>query len=476
MHIINNIKSSIAETIESVGRQKQESMRKKEIPGHFTRPSEKSFVILNPKTKPSSEITPLEIENSWHNEIHLPQDELMLRNFFEIIAEPMIVVDNNLSVRMLNKAAMEYYKIKDREKIIGQICHKALRGREEPCAECEVLHSIKTGKPRIFERAGLFDQERIETLTVHTIKGKNENITGAILHLRDVTEQKIFEKHLIQSEKLATLGVLVSSIAHEINNPNNFISFNAPILREYFEELMPIVDAYADENPDFELFHMSYPEFREDLFKLLDNIQHGSARINSVVSHLKEFSWRKDKHELKWINLKSVIEKSLAMCEVKMRKTVKSFVKNVPFELQDIYSDPYALEQIIINLLVNAAQASDKEDSIVELSVEVGNSWPEKTIIKVSDNGRGMDSKTLERLFIPFFTSKNRSEGTGLGLYITNTLIESLGGRIEVKSEAGVGSVFRVILPDRERRKIKRETGVAEMNDKRRIRPIWTTA
>ena len=131
MHIINNIKSSIAETIESVGRQKQESMRKKEIQGHFTRPSDKSVVILNPKTKPSSEITPLEIENSWHNEIHLPQDELMLRNFFEIIAEPMIVVDNNLSVRMLNKAAMEYYKIKDREKIIGQICLKIQNNRNK---------------------------------------------------------------------------------------------------------------------------------------------------------------------------------------------------------------------------------------------------------------------------------------------------------------------------------------------------------
>jgi len=332
-----------------------------------------------------------------------------------------------------------------------------MRSGSEPCEGCEVPRAISSGKRKMFERRGFMDPERMENVAVFPIKGKSGNGADAILHIRDITEKKLLEKQIIQSEKLASLGILVSSIAHEINNPNSFITFNAPILKEYLGELMPIVDTYAEGRPDLELFHMPYPEFRKDIFRLLDNIEHGSTRIASVVANLREFSRGKDMSEEKWMDLKSVIEKALAMSEIKIRKTVKSFVKEIPGDLPNIYSDPHALEQVLINLLLNAVQASDKKDSRVELSVAAGNSWLDKTIIKVSDNGCGIDDKTQDHIFDPFFTSKARSDGTGLGLYVTHNLVSSLRGRIEVQSEPGEGSVFRVILPDKERRKEKRE-------------------
>jgi signal transduction histidine kinase len=244
--------------------------------------------------------------------------------------------------------------------------------------------------------------------------------------------------------------VLVTSIAHEINNPNNFISFNVPILRDYIQAMIPIIDEYAAGKSDLELCNMTYAEFRKDINKLLDNIEHGSGRINSVVSNLREFSLDKDKKPQKRINIQEVIERVMAICKNKIKKTVKSFDKNIPENMPQIYTDPYALEQVLINLLVNAAQAADKEDSRVKLEVSVGNGEHDHTIITVSDNGCGMDEQIRLKIFDPFFTTKSPAEGTGLGLYICHNLIADLGGQIEVESEPGQGSTFKVVLPHKE--------------------------
>jgi len=114
------------------------------------------------------------------------------------------------------------------------------------------------------------------------------------------------------------------------------------------------------------------------------------------------------------------------------------------------------VEQILTNLLNNAVQAFDKENSWVKLNVTQGDSWKEHVIIEFSDNGCGMDQETLTKIFNPFFTSKAPGNGTGLGLYICQDLVEDLDGRIEVQSEPGRGSVFKVVLPDIERRLAKR--------------------
>lgn len=102
------------------------------------------------------------------------------------------------------------------------------------------------------------------------------------------------ERELIQSEKLASLGLLISGIVHEIKNPNNFISFNMPILRDYIRDILPVLDDHAARDPGYEVQGMPYADFRVDILKLIENVEHGSARINTTVAKLKEFSRRKD--------------------------------------------------------------------------------------------------------------------------------------------------------------------------------------
>ncbi|UCF90183.1 MAG: PAS domain S-box protein [Desulfobacterales bacterium] len=389
-------------------------------------------------------------------EEQLRQSTAMLQAVFDGISEPLILLGRDMGAKMINRAAAEYYGIPHPEDAIGKRCCRVLEESAASCRECEIPSAILSGQNITLERQGRMDPSRLEEVVIYPVGETNGGNRDAIVRISDITEAKLFEKQLIQSEKMASLGILVSSIAHEINNPNSFISFNIPILKEYLEELIPLVDRYAEHHPDFELFNMPYAEFREDIFKLLNNISHGSKRINACVSNLREFSQAKDKGHEDWVDPRIVIERVLAICHVVIRKTVKSLIQNIPPNMPLIYTDSNALEQILLNLLVNAAQAADKPDSRVELSVSIGQTWREHLIVEVRDNGCGMDAKTQRKIFDPFFTTKSIGEGTGLGLYVCYNLVESLRGRIEVESEPGEGSTFRVILPDKERRQRNR--------------------
>ena len=136
---------------------------------------------------------------------------------------------------------------------------------------------------------------------------------------------------------------------------------------------------------------MPYPEFRKDVFKVLDTIEHASNRITETSSGLKDFVRTTSARKKIWIEVKEVIKRAVAICRGELRKTVKSFEVNVADNLSPIFIDPAAIEQILVNLLINAAQAVDREDSRVMLNVEQGNTRQDRLIMEVSDNGCGMD-------------------------------------------------------------------------------------
>jgi len=389
------------------------------------------------------------VEEQMRTEQQIRKSKTLLQSVFDGISDPLIMLDENSTIMMLNKAAVDYFGT-DFKKTIGNVCSDVLPSNPAYCEFCNIPSLVLKGHPVSFERKGLVNPARLEQVVIYPLHEEQNMVQSAIIRISDITEAKLMERQLMQSEKLASLGLLVSGIAHEINNPNNFIAFNIPILRDYLSEMTPIMDAYADNHPDYELSGMRYEEFRSDLFKLVGNMEHGSKRINATVTTLKEFSRRKDGLEKQQVNLKTVIEKGVAICQSQIKKVVQEFDVNIPQNLPDIYSDPDVLEQVIINLLINAAQAADKEESWVRLNVSESDNRQEQVVIEISDNGSGMDEATKEKIFDPFFTTKDPGEGTGLGLYICHSRVEAMGGRIEVDSEKRVGSTFRVILMNEE--------------------------
>jgi len=389
-----------------------------------------------------------EIEKRIRTEESLQKTRNMLQTVFDGITDPLIMLDADMAVKILNDAALNYYGKPEPDVIVDECCFKVLKGETMPCKGCEIPLAVLNGEARIFERKGFVDSNRIEQVDIYPVKIIEDERAGAIIRISDITETKLVQRQLIQSEKLASLGLLISGIAHEINNPSNFITLNIPVMRDYMNAVMPIVNDYVKDHQDFELFGMSYGEFHEDIFRLLDNIEYGASRITSIVSDLMEFARMEDTKKQVWVDIKSIIEKSIGICESQIKKRIKYLNISIQEDLPKFFTNSKAIEQVLINLLVNASQAADKEDSRVKLDVSMDKTSQNNLIIEVDDNGCGMDEKTRNRLFDPFFTTKSPAEGTGLGLYISNNLIEALGGRIEVESEPGKGSMFRVILPN----------------------------
>lgn len=261
---------------------------------------------------------------------------------------------------------------------------------------------------------------------------------------RDITNLKALQRQVLHNEKLASLGVMVSGVAHEINNPNNFITFNLPILADYLNAIMPLVDRQQDATESV-WFGMAYDEFRADVFKLLENLQEGSRRINRIVDDLRTFARQKDRLRVQPIDLVEVVDKAVDLCRGKVQSWTRLEVTRQLPRLQ-VHADADIIHQVLVNLIINAAQACDKRDSWVRLKVYL-DSLRNTANIEVKDNGCGMPRRVLNRIFDPFFTTKEPGKGTGLGLSLSHNLLQSIGGQIDVRSEEGVGTAFTVALP-----------------------------
>ena len=370
----------------------------------------------------------------------------LLQTVFNGISDPLILLDHAMNVKMINTAASRYYRI-GQPFAVDQPCHIALMQGAERCAECDIPRRIAENSNLTFERPGLFDPDRVEQVIIYRSAALSDRSESIIVKIADVTEVKALERQIRQRERLAYLGLLISGVAHEINNPNTFISF-LPILRDYLHELIPIIDEYANGRADFEIANMTYDDFRQDLFRLIENITHGSGRIDSIVSQLKAFSHIQGRQKLAEISVGTVLERVITLADAQIKRMVKRFDKAIPAQLPVIVTDSHAIEQIVLNLLINACQAADKTDSWVSVKAGLPASPPYALAIEVGDNGCGMEAETLRHIFDPLFTTKGPDTGTGLGLYVCHNLAEGIGAAIDVKSDPGAGSTFTLLLPD----------------------------
>ncbi len=384
-------------------------------------------------------------------EIMLQQSRNTLRSVFDSISDPLILVDRHLNIRMANRSTIDSFNLSDYFEVLGQPLFKLVEG----CYDQRMLQSMRSAVAN-FEKLS-FDAScpkrpgTYKKTVIYPVQEEHRNLGSAIIRITDITKEKNLEKEMLQSEKLATLGLLVSSIAHELNNPNNFIIFNTPILKDYIKAILPLLEEQAVRYPHSEIMGMSYLDLHEDIVKLVDNIEHGAQRVNATISKLTGFARKRGGSDKKPVEPGEAIEKAVAICRGEIRKTVKEFEVHVEENLPTIMADAEAIEQVIINLLINASQASDKKDSWIRLTAFREKENGKHLNIEVADNGCGMDENTRNRLFVPFFTTKKDGMGTGIGLYIVESLVQEMGGEITVQSEPGTGSTFRISIPIRQK-------------------------
>jgi PAS domain S-box-containing protein len=254
------------------------------------------------------------------------------------------------------------------------------------------------------------------------------------------------EAQLIHANKMASLGMLVSSIAHEINNPNNYIMSNASLLSATWTDAMEVLEEYAKEHGEFYLGGVSFPVARKEVPELLSGLIGGARRINAIVNSLKGFV-RQDGSSLEeCVDVGKAIRVACQIVEHEIKKDNVNFCLNIEDEPHYVRGNAQQLEQVVINLIINALNSLPGKNGRMFVSV----SHPERrgyVEIKVRDEGVGMPKSVLARLFEPFFTTKRASGGTGLGLFISRSIIEKHNGVMEFESEPGTGTTVTVKLP-----------------------------
>jgi PAS domain S-box-containing protein len=261
------------------------------------------------------------------------------------------------------------------------------------------------------------------------IRGDDGRLVGFRMILRDVTERKILEARLHQTQKLEAVGILAAGVAHEINNPLTYVLSH---LQTMLQDIARAESA-APLSATVESIRAHAREAAE-----------GADRVRDIVRDLKTFA-RRGEEERDAVDLIGVLESSikLAAHELRHRARVRRDLRPVP----QAVGDPGRLSQVFVNLLINAAQAVE-EGAVERNEISIATRATEaEVLVEVSDTGAGIAPENLDRLFDPFFTTKSSSGGSGLGLSICYNIVSSYGGRIEVESKPGMGSRFTVRLP-----------------------------
>ncbi|BDU53810.1 ATP-binding protein [Limnohabitans sp. INBF002] len=252
-------------------------------------------------------------------------------------------------------------------------------------------------------------------------------------------------KRLVQSEKLASLGELAAGVAHEINNPVGYVSSNLTTLQKYLAVYEKVLDAPATDPAEMAALKkkLNYAFIRDDLQSLLKETQEGVGRVKAIIQDLKDYArTNAATHYVAsdlQVGLKSTL--NIARNQLKDRADVRLTLGDLPL----VECAPSQIDQVFLNLIVNAAQAMPTgKMGVIDIRTACNH---EQVWVEVQDNGPGIAPEILKKIFDPFFTTKDPGTGTGLGLSVSQNIIQQHGGTLTVDSTVGVGTTFKITLP-----------------------------
>jgi len=319
--------------------------------------------------------------------------------------------------------------------------------KEKEISQAEALQ-ISLENERLVREQNLVLEQKVAERTSELQQTNGElNLT--------LTELKNTQTQLVNAEKMASLGQLTAGIAHEINNPINFVTSNIrPLRRDVqdlletfnrFEKLIPAEDVKMKAQLDAIKVEMDFDYLAEEISVLINGMEEGATRTAEIVKGLRTFS-RLDESDLKKVNVNEGIDSTLILLNSNLGGRISVVRKYDEDALIECY--PGKLNQVFMNILNNAIQAMHTNDNHASgILTLITRSVADQVVIEIGDTGPGMSESVKQRIFEPFFTTKAVGQGTGLGLSIVYSIIESHHGTIEIDSTLGEGTTFRLTLP-----------------------------
>ena len=339
---------------------------------------------------------------------------------FKAVTDPIFLIDLSKNILRCNDRLDKLPGIHNMSK--SQKCYCQLWHRESECEPCLMDEVCSTRQPaytRMQTSTGM-----ICDVFYYPVFNENADIYAVINHIKDVTEQCKMEAQLMQSGKLAAIGEMAAGVAHELNSPMTAILGNAQMLLRDLEENHPQTDYVKD-------------------------IVNCGLRCKKIIQNLLTFS-RQDERPMSSISINEVVERVLSLVEYQINRNNVQIDIKMDERVPTVQANGHQLDQVLINFLLNARDALEGSGDSKKINVYTGVTElrGERAVhTTVVDNGEGISLECMEKIFNPFFTTKEASKGTGLGLSVSLGIAEAHGGTIEVRSEPGNGSSFSLVLP-----------------------------
>jgi polar amino acid transport system substrate-binding protein len=251
---------------------------------------------------------------------------------------------------------------------------------------------------------------------------------------------------LMQADKMASLGILVSGVAHEINNPTGLILLNGPTIKEAQQDAETILEEHFREHGDFMYGGIPYSRMREKLPQLLGEMHEGAKRIKRIVEDLKDFARIDHGNTRELFDLNDILKAALRLVDATIRAATNHCEVSYSDNLPKVCGTPQRIEQVIINLILNACQSLPDKDNGIFLATTCDSKGGTVTL-QVRDEGIGIPLEHLAHLSDPFFTTRRDAGGTGLGLSVSTAIIKDHSGALEFSSQPGKGTVVTLTLP-----------------------------
>jgi signal transduction histidine kinase/DNA-binding NarL/FixJ family response regulator len=361
----------------------------------------------------------------------------------DVLPDVLLLLSPELDVIWANRSAAASVGLESRT-FVGKRCYAVWYERTVPCEECYALESLVSGDVCNAHKTNP-DGSVIEMRSFPIMDDRGE-VRCMLVIGRDITEKIRLEELARRNYHLAQLGQISAGIAHEINNPNSFIMFNAEILRDIWRDITAVLDKYYEENGDFSMGGIPFHEAMNNVPELLSGIGEGSRRIKGIVDGLKEYAGQKKANLDERVEINRVIELSLVIVGSQIKKHTDRFVVDLCEGLPGIMGNANKLAQVIINLLMNALQALPDRGRGVFVSTSLSVDG-DCIVVQVRDEGVGMTEEILKRIFDPFFTTRQESGGTGLGLAVSYSIVKEHNGILEFTTEPGRGTTAAIVLP-----------------------------
>lgn len=344
----------------------------------------------------------------------------------------IIGVDLNGTIQSWNSAAELIYGYEEREALGQQMSF---------FAENQSKFDLKNSLEQIKQGSSLIQIETthiskvgqkidISMMMYPSISYVTNTLTGAAIYVRDISKEKAFKKHLVLADRLTSIGMLASSVAHEVRNPLVVADGVIKLIKSNLKDL---------------------PQDSQ-VPSLVELLSRSLLRIREIAEGLTAYSGCHNKSE-QIVDMHVEIDEAAGLLKHFMAQRRVKLDTSLISQDSKLMCVPGKMQQIVVNLVMNAIQAlNDREDG--EVKIETGDEEG-FFILRVSDNGCGISEKNLDHLFEPFFTTKSQETGTGLGLHIVNFIVDSFGGKIEVKTKINCGTTFTITLPhDRTLKKV----------------------